>query len=90
MIMAREEAVCVTVTGEKAFKNSFTGQGNSSVQVAMYTDEHGSNFFGFLPGEDRPYMPVGGRKVLAELLGTFIWMPYQFSETVQLKKGRKF
>jgi hypothetical protein len=88
-IFAREEAVYATLEGDVAFTNSFTGKGNSKSGVAVYTNEEGIDFFGFLPDESTPYMPIGGRSVLAELVGEFVWMPYNFSDVVTIKKGKK-
>jgi hypothetical protein len=59
----------IKVEGEKMFINTLTGRGNSS---AIYAEKDGKK--GCLPGESNPYMPLGGRKAILEVLDILIWI----------------
>ena len=76
----------VTISGNGAFSNGFSGQSNrSAIAVANEAGE-----FGFLPGEDSPYTPIGGRKTLALVLECLEFKAFDWGNSVTVKKGRKF
>lgn len=53
---------------EKQFINGFTGKRNSKRVIAMK-----GNLKGYLPNESNPYAPIGGIKVLKELIDILVW-----------------
>ena len=75
------------ITSTTGFTNGYSGRSNATAVVAM--DDGG--LFGCLPGEDKPYMPCGGRKVIADLYsqGLFTFKSYSFGPDCSIKKGRK-
>jgi hypothetical protein len=75
-----------TISGHGAFSNGFSGRSNGSAVAVV--NEAGE--FGFLPGEDSPYTPIGGRKTLALVLDCLEFRAFNWGSTVTIKKGRKF
>ena len=75
-----------TIRGHGAFTNGFSGQSNTSAVAVV--NEAGE--FGFLPGEQSPYTPIGGRKTLALVLDCLEFRAFDWGNTVSIKKGRKF
>lgn len=70
---------------DSGFRNNLSKRANGSAVVAV----DGEGLFGFLPGENKPYMPVGGRKVLVEIKDILIFKCYDFGSTCTIKRGRK-
>jgi len=61
--------IFVKEQSEKMFSNEFTGRSNSYRYIAMMNNKKGC-----LPGEVKPYSPVGGIKALKEVLNILIWL----------------
>ena len=74
------------LSGSEAFISGFGGRSGSS-SVAAVND---AGEFGFLPGEDAPYMPIGGRKAIAAVIDVLEFKAYEFGSHVTVKRGRKF
>jgi hypothetical protein len=51
------------IESEKKFFNPFT---NKVCSIAIVAEKEGK--FGYLPGEEKPYMPIGGVNALKEVI----------------------
>lgn len=60
----------VKETSDKLFINGFTGRANSSRHYAINSE--GKK--GCLPGELKPYTPIGGIKALKEVIDILTWI----------------
>jgi hypothetical protein len=68
-----------------AFSGGITGRGRGSKAVALINEK---GQFGFLPGEDEPYTPLGGRKALQAVLDIVEFKDYEYGERFTVKRGR--
>ena len=74
-----------TISGNGAFSNSLTGRSNKSAVVAV----NDAGEFGFLPGDESPYLPIGGRNALQLVLDCLEFRTFDWGDNVQIKRGRK-
>ena len=60
----------VKETSDKLFINGYTGRANSSRHYVINSE--GKK--GCLPGETKPYTPIGGIKALKEVIDILAWI----------------